>query len=403
MESWARGFAKAVVLLCAVKLLASSELAMAQQAQLATSQQPHSSAYQDRRREINENIVTIIASGTSSPYTIFAEDIQNVLDQPDNPSALRVLPILGRGGGGNVLDVLLLKGVDMGIMNPDDVEILQKQEPKVLQNAENRLAYITKIANGELQVLAQNRFKTLKDLEGQKVNCFKKTSSTSLACTRIFSTLNIKAEIVNFDQAEANELLKAKEIAAIVRFGGAPHNAFIGFTASDELHFLPIDPATVPADGFQQLLTHYSPAILKHDYYPELIPADEPVPTITGATLLVTYNWPPDTERYQHISDFINAFFSNIEKFNGPGRHPKWKEINIAADVPGWTRFKPAQDWLDKWKMTEKQAPAETRTAFDVFLKSHGGKGVTTAQREALFAEFMHWWNAQNEKKTSQR
>ena len=142
---------------------------------------------------MNENVVTIIASGTSSPFTIFAEDMQNVLDQPDNPSSLRVLPILGRGGGHNALDVLLLKGVDMGIMDPNDIEILQKKDPTIFANVEERIHYITKLANGEFQVLAQKKFKTLKDLDGQKVNCFKKNSSTNLGCERIFGTLNIKA------------------------------------------------------------------------------------------------------------------------------------------------------------------------------------------------------------------
>jgi TRAP-type uncharacterized transport system substrate-binding protein len=379
----------------------------AQQVQPSTTPQAHSSAYQERKREMNENVVTIIASGTSSPFTIFAEDMQNVLDQPDNPGALRVLPILGRGGGHNGLDVLLLKGVDMGIMDPTDVEILQKKDPAIFADAEDRIHYIAKIANGEFQVLAQKQFATLKDLEGQKVNCFKKNSSTSLGCERIFGILNIKVELLNLDQSEANERLKTKEIAAIVRFAGAPHNAFTGFKATDELHFLPIDPETVPPEAFQKLLEFYSPAILKNEYYPALIQADQPVPTITSSTLLVTYNWPSNTERYQRVSNFINEFFSNIEKFNAPGRHPKWKEINLAATVPGkWKRFKPAQDWLDKWKRTEKLASVETRGAFDAFLKTQSGnKELSSQQREVLFSQFLEWSNAQQAKtqKTTRR
>lgn len=374
------------------------------QAQAPVVQQPLS-VYQNRKREMNENVVTIMASGTSSPFTIFAEDMQNVLDQPNNRSSLRILPILGRGGGHNGLDVLLLKGVDMGIMDPIDLEILQKNDPAVFANAEDRLHYIAKLSNGEFQVLAHKKFKTLKDLEGQKVNCFKKNSSTHLGCERIFSTLGIKAEILTLDQSEANEKLKANEIAAVVRFAGAPHNAFTGFKATDEVHFLPVDPDTVPAEGFQKLLESYSPAILKNEYYPALIPADQPVPTITTSTLLVTYNWPKNTERYQRISMFVNEFFSNIEKFNAPGRHPKWKEINIAATIPGkWKRFKPAQDWLDKWQKSERLASAETRAAFDSFLKTQpNGQDTSNQQREVLFARFLEWWNTQQAQKTTRR
>ena len=52
-----------------------------------------------------------------------------------------------------------------------------------------------------------------------------------------------------------------------------------------KLHFIPIDPDTVSPEGFQKLMEYYSPAILKNEYYPALIPADQPVPTITSSTL----------------------------------------------------------------------------------------------------------------------
>jgi TRAP-type uncharacterized transport system substrate-binding protein len=394
--------ARVASLIASAALLAGTETANAQQSHTPIAQQTQSSAYQNRKREMNENIVTIMASGTSSPFTIFAEDMQNVLDQPDTPGGLRVLPILGRGGGHNALDVLLLKGVDMGIMDPTDIEILQKKDPTVFAHAEDRIHYITKLANGEFQVLARKDIKSIADLEGQKVNCFKKSSSTDLGCQRVFSTLKLNVEIVNLDQSEANEKLKSKEIAAVVRFAGAPHNAFTGFKATDEVHFLPVDPQTVPPEAFNKLMEYYLPAILKNEYYPALISADAPVPTITSSTLLVTYNWPPNTERYQRVSNFVNEFFSNIEKFNAPGRHPKWKEINLAATVPGkWKRFKPAQDWIDKWKKSEKLATADTRNAFDKFIKVQAaGKDVSPEQREALFAEFLQWWSTQQQSQT---
>jgi TRAP-type uncharacterized transport system substrate-binding protein len=400
--------ARVASVIASAALLAGPESAKAQHSESPAAQQTQSSAYQGRKREMNENIVTIIASGTSSPFTIFAEDMQNVLDQPDTPGGLRVLPILGRGGGHNALDVLLLKGVDMGILDPTDIEALQKKDPTIFANAEDRIHYITKLANGEFQVLARKEINTLADLAGKKINCFKKNSSSDLGCQRIFSTLKINVEIVNFDQSEANEKLKSKEIAAVARFAGAPHNAFTGFKSTDEVHFVPIDPQTVPEEGFNKLMEYYLPAILKNEYYPALISADQPVPTITSSTLLVTYNWPPNTERYQRVTNFVNEFFSNIEKFNAPGRHPKWKEINLAATVPGkWKRFKPAQDWIDKWKRSEKLATVDTRNAFDQFIKVHsGGKDVSADQREALFAEFLEWWNSQQQaqaKKTTRR
>jgi TRAP-type uncharacterized transport system substrate-binding protein len=363
-----------------------------------------SSAYLEKKKEINENVVTIMASGLSSPYTVFAEDMRNVLDQPDTPGGLRVLPILGSGGAKSALDVLLLKGVDMGIIEQSDIDVGRKKDPAVFNNVESRLNYITKLANSEFQILGQNEYKTLYDLAGKKVNCFKKGSSTEIVCNKIFGTLKIPVDMVYLDQDEANAKLKSREIAAAARFAGAPHNAFVNFKAGDGLHFLPLDAQTIPPDDFAKLLESYSPALLKNEHFPELISADAPVPTVAGAMLLVVYNWPSNTERYQRVTNFINQFFSNIEKFKGPGRHPKWKEINLAANVPGWTRFQSAQEWLDRWKQSEKTASSEVRVAFDEFLKARGGSGgarsISQEQREALFGQFMEWWNTQ---KTSPR
>jgi uncharacterized protein len=398
MNRWNKIFTGVLLALAAFTVLPSAE-AFAQQPTTAQN-----SAYMERKKEINENVVTVMASGTSSPYTIFAEDMRDVLDEQDTPGGLRVLPILGRGGANNAVDVLLLKGVDMGVIEQSDLDIGRRKDPAIFSNVESRLHYIAKLANSEFQLLAQKEYKSLFDLAGKKVNYFKKGSSTDIVCTKIFGLLNIKVEPVYLDQNEANAKLKTREIAAAARFAGAPHNAFVGFKADDGLHFLPVDGDTIPPDQFAKILESYSPALLKNDHFPALINAERPVSTVAGAMLLVVYNWPTNTDRYQRVANFVNHFFANIEKFKGPGRHPKWKEINLAANVPGWTRFQPAQEWLDQWKQSENTASTEVRVAFDQFLRSRANGSasgvVTPEQREALFAQFMDWWNRQ---KTSQR
>ena len=367
----------------------------------ALAQDGGTSVYQERKREFNENVVSIIASGTESPYTIFSEDMRNVLDQQGVAGGLRVLPILGRGGGHNAFDVLLLKGVDMGIMEKNDIEIARKDDPAIFANIQDRLHYIAKLANSEFQILAQKDIKSLKDLEGRRVNFFKKGSSTHFVTEKIFQTLGVNVEPVFLDQATANAQLKTGELAASPRFAGAPHSAFKDFTKEDNLHFIPVDDVTLPPEEFAKLLETYLPAFITHDHFPQLIPEGEPVPTISGAMLLVAYNWPEQTDRYRRVANFVNEFFSNIEKFREPGRHPKWKEINIAADVPGWTRFKAAQEWLDNWKNAEQNATVEVRSAFNQFLEKQNLVSANSSEeRDALFAEFMKWF--QREARTSQ-
>src|SRR5690242_12356189 len=73
------------------------------------------SRYEEQRTNINKNTVTIMGSQAQTSYTEMAQDMQNVLDDLEG-SGMRVLPILGRGGGQNLLDVLFLHNVDLGIV-----------------------------------------------------------------------------------------------------------------------------------------------------------------------------------------------------------------------------------------------------------------------------------------------
>ena len=42
----------------------------------------------------------------------------------------------------------------------------------------------------------------------------------------------------------------------------------------------------------------------------------------------------------------VAAFAERFARFLQPPRHPKWRDVNLAAQVPGWTRFPPAQALL---------------------------------------------------------
>src|SRR5207344_1865920 len=124
--------------------------------------------------------------------------------------------------------------------------------------------------------------------------------------------------------------------------------------------------------------------------------------------VMAVYNWDPRNERYKSVGAFVDAFFDNFSEFLKPPRHPKWQEVNLAAELPGWTRFQPAQDWLD-------QRPATAGTGYDIALKSSfeeflafinesGGnrRSTPTQSQEALFERFLEWRSRQQEQAPAQ-
>jgi hypothetical protein len=44
----------------------------------------------------------------------------------------------------------------------------------------------------------------------------------------------------------------------------------------------------------------------------------------------------------------VDHLFSRLDRLQSPGFDPKWKDVNLRANVPSLVRFVPAQEWLDR-------------------------------------------------------
>jgi hypothetical protein len=109
--------------------------------------------------------------------------------------------------------------------------------------------------------------------------------------------------------------------------------------------------------------------------------------------VLAVFNWPVNSERYRRVAKFTEAFFKNFDKFLEKPRHPKWREVNLAASLSGWERFGAAQDILDRTK-TAAAPSGQLKKDFDRFLTSSGSDtatNLTPERRNELFRDFMQW------------
>ncbi|TMJ51898.1 MAG: hypothetical protein E6G85_12940 [Alphaproteobacteria bacterium] len=357
--------------------------------------------YEEKKRQANDIAVTVIVSGLSCTCARFTEDIRNVVNDL-GPDGVRVLPILGVGGLQNVNDVLFLKNVDMAVVDEDNLRLLKKKDPVLYANVEQRVQYITKLYNSEFQVLARNDIKSYDDLRGKKVNFNLKDSQTEVTADMVFNALNMQTQRSYYDNDEALKRLISGEISAMIILTGAPQAMLAKVKKEDGVHFLPLDQESLPNHKLGELFANYLPADLTHEHYPNLIAEGTTVPTIANRALLVAYTWPEDSPRYKRVAKFIDAFFSKIDQFNNPSRHPKWREVNLSAEMPGWVRLKPAAEWLASHRNqavsanpdnTLDQSSPELKLAFEKFMQkyasSSGQKTLSSSERELLFAKFM--------------
>ena len=63
---------------------------------------------------------------------------------------------------------------------------------------------------------------------------------------------------------------------------------------------------------------------------------------------------------------FVDQFFTKFNEFQKAPRHPKWREVNLAAQVPGWKRFDAAEEWLARNRA--QQQAVGSQQDFDRFL-----------------------------------
>jgi TRAP transporter TAXI family solute receptor len=319
----------------------------------------------DVEMRVRKNAWTVAVAGgqLSGTYMTFANELAQVLDDGDN---MRVLPIVTYGAASNLDDLLYLVNFDVAITQSDVFEYFRKQ--RKIANLESRINYILRLPVSEMHVLARSDVAALEDLKGKKVSFGPAGSASSLTGSIVFQRLGIEVEQVFFDNPTALQKLKTGELAALVRVIGKPIDFFSHVPANSGLHLVPIPFSSKLADT-------YALGELTHKDYPTLVRDGATVDTIAVPAVLAVADAPRGSDRFRRVQRFVENLFTKWDKFREPPRHPKWRDINLAASVPGWTRWAPADEMLKRIR------PVEV---------AHGS-GLSEAQRDALFREFLRW------------
>lgn len=279
-----------------------------------------------QRELVNGGVVGVISGGVTGTYVRIAADLANALD---DGYELRVLPIIGKGSVRNIEDLLLLRGIDVAIVQSDVLDFYKRAA--LVPNIEATIRYITKLYNEEVHVLARQASGTIDDLAGKRVNFGTEGSGTFMTASIVFDDLGIDVDVQSDPEPIALEKLRAGAIDAMVFVGGKPV-AFIGEVArSEQLHLLAIPPARIEAA--------YLPSEFTAEIYPNLIAPGDPVATVAVSAVLAAYNWPDGHPRRAKLNRFIESFSANFSRLLEPPFHPKWQEVDLKAPVPGWRRI----------------------------------------------------------------
>jgi len=153
--------------------------------------------------QINANTLTLMAGSLGSTSANMGADLASVLD---NGIDLRILPVMGRGSVQAVADILLLRGVDAGIVRKDTLAYLERKD--YANNIRNQFVYITKMFNEEMHVLAPQSIGSMKELDGKTVAVDLPDSSTFVTSINVFERLGIKPHLLYIEPRIALDMLR---------------------------------------------------------------------------------------------------------------------------------------------------------------------------------------------------
>jgi uncharacterized protein len=332
------------------------------------------------RERKNAWTVGIAGGLIDGTYMRFADELAKILDDGDN---LRILPMVSYGAASNLDDLLYLRGVDLAVTQSDVFEYFRTE--RKTPNLQNRVHYILRLPIAELHILARTDIRSLEDLRGKKVNFGPAGSGSSLTGTIVFQRLGVQVEQVLIDQQSALQKLQSGEVAALVRVVGKPVDFFTRIPPTSGLHLVPI-PFT------QTFADYYTVGEFETKDYPSLVAEGQKMETIAVPAVLSVFNWPKGSDRYRRIERFTERLFAKWDQFLVAPRHPKWRDVNLGATVPGWTRHIIAQQMLERFYGPSATGQEDISRDFQAFLNRIGSAAPQSqADREALFRQFLEW------------
>ena len=381
MRSLLRGVAALAVVAVVFSLPAAAQ-APGPKAVARPQARPVTLSDQQQKDRINSWTVGLAAGRMEGAPLLLASELARVLDDGDN---LRVLPVVTRGPFDNVYDLLYLRGVDAAIVYGDVLDHF-KSKPE-FANSWRRINYLLNLFPSEVHVFARPEIKSLRDLAGKPVNFNTPGTAANFSGPIIFRQLGIDVKATFIPHNVAMEKMRqGDEIAATFWLSTKPLPQFLKGKWPEGFRFLPVE--------YTAKLEYYAPTQLEHADYPGLIPEGQQVATISVPSVLAVYDWPKDTDRYKRLARLVDYLFERFPKLQKePGYHQRWKDVNLAGQVPGWQRFRPLQEKLDRIAVT-----AVTPRGVDpAMAREQAARAAPNdrATQDRLFKEFLEWSSKQ--------
>lgn len=315
-----------------------------------------------------------MAGPALSSETLLAADIASLFPQR---AGLRVRPMLGDSGVDNLALLLGDTDVDIAFVSTGALAEAAAKDRGLVEKIE----VVARLAPQEVHVLARPEIGGLRDLAGKSVNFGPKGSASFIAAEALFKALGIQVEAKSLDFPAAVDQLKQGAIAAAVIVGAKPSPFVSAIPITAGLQLLPISFGA----SFEAA---FLPTRLEAADYPNLIRQGVQVATLATGMALLAAKRQDDTASRRAVDGFVARLFPRFSELQG--RHPRLREVNLAATIPGFKRTPGAEAWIAAHSDPRSKSVKATASAGELAAVS-GRPLLSKKQQEALFRQFIQW------------
>ena len=303
-----------------------------------------------QQEKINAWTVGLAAGLIEGAPLRLAAEMARVVDDGAN---LLVLPIVTRGPTENLNSLLYLRGVDLAIINSDSLEEYRVEFPEIRQ-PRHLPAQSLPVGAAHLRAARDPEPAGPRRQEGELQHAWARPPP--IPGPLIFSRLGINIEKTFIPHPLALQQMRKGEgdMAAVVFITSKPVDAFLRGQWEPGFKFLPVTYDAKFED-------YYLPAALEAADYPDLIKPGERISTISVPTVLVSYNWPVGSNRYQRVARFTDYLFSRIDKLQVAGFDPNGRRSISARRCPASPASRRRRNGCDR--QARKAADKTMKTA----------------------------------------
>jgi hypothetical protein len=229
----------------------------------------------------------------------------------------------------------------------------------LVEDIDKKVTYIARLGSADLHVIARKDIGTLADLAGKKINIGAASEASFVTASVVFGALGISFTPVEGRAADAAKLLRSGKVDAIVLLAPQPSPVAEELARAGGFKLLNVT-------GNDELNEIYAPAMFAAKSYDGLAQEGAITETLSVSYAIAVYNWKKGSERYYKLRKFADVLYSGIGDLQTGPWHADWNGVNLSAELPGWTRYMTADEWLSN----HKRARAEGETKEDAALKT---------------------------------